>query len=222
MTKEKAQYTTGRFSSPPFLNIIILFFLQITGYCSLTAHCQDIRRNTINNRQKDTTDFYFTNGFSKVEIKSPVDGRIQKAYYCRSTGDVPAPLVVQLHSWTYDYRQYDSISIWSRDKNVNYIHPDFRGANRNFEACCSELALSDMDEAIEFAIEQGNVDTSAIYVLGQSGGGYATLALFMNSRHRIRKFSAWVPISDLTAWYEETRIRKHEMLNEYAFESLFK
>jgi hypothetical protein len=132
MTKEKAHYTTGRFSSPPFLNIIILLFIQIPGYWSLTAHCQNLPGNPESNKQNDTTDFYLINGFSKVEIKSPVDGEIQKAYYYRSTGDVPAPLVVQLHSWTYDYRQYDSISIWSREKNVNYIHPDFRGANRNF------------------------------------------------------------------------------------------
>jgi hypothetical protein len=133
---------------------------------------------------------------------------MQNAYYYRSTGNAPAPLVVQLHSWTYDYRQYDSISIWSKSRNVNYIHPDFRGANKSFEACCSHYALSDIDAAIDYAIKQGNVDTSLIYVIGQSGGGYATLALFMKSKHSIRKFSAWVPISDLAVWYEETRIRK--------------
>ena len=56
------------------------------------------------------------------------------------------------------------------------------------------------------------MDTSRIYVIGASGGGYATLSTFMKSKQRIRKFSAWVPISDLIAWYHESSIRQ----NKYA------
>jgi predicted peptidase len=96
--------------------------------------------------------------------------------------------------------------------NLNYIHPDFRGANNTIHACCSELAIHDIDEAISYAIENTRADTSRIYIIGQSGGGYATLAAFMKSQHRISKFSAWVPISDLVAWYRESLI----MGNRYA------
>lgn len=79
-------------------------------------------------------------------------------------------------------------------------------------ACCSELALTDIDDAITYAIRNSNVDTTKIYVIGGSGGGYATLSTFMKSKHNIKKFSAWAPISDLIAWYNESKIRN----NKYA------
>ncbi len=146
--------------------------------------------------------------FTLVKIKSTVDGELQNAWFYKTRSAKPQPLIVNLHSWTYDYRQFDSLPILAKQKDVNFIHPDFRGPNKSFNACCSNLVLSDIDAAIDFAIKNANVDTSEIYVIGQSGGGYATLAVFMKSKHRIKKFSAWVPISDLLQWYDETRIRK--------------
>jgi poly(3-hydroxybutyrate) depolymerase len=150
--------------------------------------------------------------FSLVEIPSGIDGHVQLAYLYGSKASDPAPLVVSLHTWSGDYTQEDPLSDLCRSKDLNYIHPDFRGVNNTINACCSELAMSDIDEAISYAIENTNVDPSRIYVVGQSGGGYATLASFMKSKHKIRKFSAWVPISDLEAWYRESSIRG----NKYA------
>ncbi len=163
-------------------------------------------------RFDDTTNVAWGKDFRLVGISSPVDGQIQRAYFYRSTSAVPAPLIVSLHTWSGDYTQPDPLSALSRSANLNYIHPDFRGPDNTLDACCSDLAISDIDASITFAIENGNVDTSRIYVMGVSGGGYATLAAFMRSKHRIRKFSAWVPISDLVAWYRESSIRR----NKYA------
>lgn len=146
--------------------------------------------------------------FNLVDIKSPGDGTIQKAYLYKTKSSRTQPLVVSLHSWSFDYRQDDSLALMSRTKDINYIHPDFRGENWNKNACCGDLVLSDIDAAIDYAIAHANVDTSKIYVIGRSGGGYATLSTFMRSRHKIKKFSAWVPLADLVKWYEETRIRK--------------
>src|SRR4029078_1634685 len=70
----------------------------------------------------------------------------------------------------------------------------------------------DIDDAITFAMRSGRVDASRIYVIGVSGGGYATIATFMKSKHIIRKFSAWASIADLEAWYQESSERK----NKYA------
>ncbi len=61
--------------------------------------------------------------------------------------------------------------------------------------------IQDIEDAISFAIENGNVDTKNIHVIGASGGGYATLLTYMNTRFPIKTFSAWVPISDLKKWY---------------------
>ena len=51
-------------------------------------------------------------------------------------------------------------------------------------------------------------------MIGNSGGGYATIAMFMKSKHRIKKFSSWVPLVDLLRWYDETKIRKLEYAND--------
>jgi hypothetical protein len=114
--------------------------------------------------------------------------------------------VVSLHSWSGTYEQKDELAALSKAKDLNYIHPDFRGVNWTKDACCSDLAMQDIDDAIDYAIKNSKVDLSRIYVIGSSGGGYATLATFMKSKHSIRRFSAWVPISDLPAWYAQSKI----------------
>src|SRR5258706_10766144 len=143
--------------------------------------------------------------FKLVEIRSQADGEIQKAYFYPSTAKDPQPLIVSLHSWSSNYLQEDTLSLLSKEKNINYIHPDFRGVNNTKNACCSDLVIADIDAAIDYAIVNGHVDTSKIYVTGRSGGGYATLASFMKAKHRIKKFVAWVPLADLVKWYEQTK-----------------
>ena len=146
--------------------------------------------------------------FEKVQIKSPLDGHLQPAYFYASQSDLPQPLIVSLHTWSYDYTQYDSLNQFALEADINYIHPNFRGPNNHKKACCSEFVLSDIDAAIDYALNHGNVDTNRIYVVGKSGGGYATLAMFMKSKHQIHTFSSWVPLCDLVQWYEDARIRK--------------
>lgn len=146
--------------------------------------------------------------FKVVEIPSPIDGKNQNAYFFAAPSSSPQPLLVSLHSWSADYRQYDTLAILSQSRGIHYIHPDFRGINKTPDACCSPLAIADMDAAIDYAIAHANVDTTRIYVTGRSGGGYATVALFMKSRHPVKKFSSWVPLTDLVDWYAETKVRK--------------
>lgn len=155
--------------------------------------------------------------FEKVVIPSTVDNNLQKAYIFKSKSEVPKPLVVGLHTWSGDYTQKDEIAELCVENDMNYIHPDFRGPNCTIEACCSELALNDIDDAITYAIDNSNVDTSKIFVIGVSGGGYATLSTFMKSTHKIKKFSAWASIVDLNAWYRESIILK----NRYAQDILY-
>lgn len=145
--------------------------------------------------------------FFIVDIKSSIDSNVQKIYFYKSKSNTQKPLIVSLHTWDGSYSQKDDIARICEKKNLNYIHPDFRGANRTINACCSQLALADIDDAITYAIVNFNVDTSKIYVIGASGGGYATLSTFMKSKHHIKKFSAWSSITDLNAWYNECKIR---------------
>ena len=152
--------------------------------------------------------------FKIVEIPSPIDGTKQEAYFYKTKSSEPKPLIVSLHTWSYDYTQYDSINQFSVEYDYNYIHPNFRGKNNHKDACCSNLVISDIDASIDFALNNANVDTSRIYIIGMSGGGYATLAMFMKSKHNIKKFSSWVPLVDLIQWYDETKIRKLEYAEE--------
>lgn len=160
----------------------------------------------------DTRNSKWSNDFELIEISSSIDNNIQKAYFYKAKSNNPRPLVVSLHTWSGNFRQNDPLAEHSKNNNINYIHPDFRGPNKTMEACCSELVISDIDESISFAIENTNVDTSKIYIIGASGGGYATLCTFMKSKHKIRKFSAWVPLTNLIAGYNESMIRQ----NKYA------
>ncbi len=147
-------------------------------------------------------------GFEVVEIKSSLDDNVQKAYIYKTRSDKPKPLIVSLHTWSGDYRQNDEIAKLCKGKDINYIHPNFRGANNTKQACCSNLAINDIDDSILFAKANSNVDTSKIYIVGVSGGGYATLCTFMKSKHQIKKFSAWASITNLTTWYYESLIRR--------------
>ncbi len=150
--------------------------------------------------------------FQVASIISALDGEEQLAYWRSTSADIPQPLLVSLHSWSADYTQRDPLASMADSADWNYIHPDFRGPNRRPSACCSQLVIADIDQAISYARQEGRVDSSQIYVVGSSGGGYATLAMFMKSRHPVSKFCAWVPISDLVAWYDQSLVRK----NKYA------
>ena len=155
---------------------------------------------------------FWDSSFQLVGIYSPIDSNLQKAYFLPSNTNTPQPLVVSLHSWSADFRQKDSLAMYCKKMGWNYIHPDFRGPNRKPEAAGSALVVNDIDQAIEFAILAGNVDPENIHIIGSSGGGYATLVMYLKSRHQIQSFSAWVPISDLEAWYYESVGRN----NKYA------
>lgn len=165
-----------------------------------------------NNNKPETSStkpgkFKWSEEFEKIKVKSPIDSSLQPAYFYKTKSTSPQPLIVSLHTWSGDYAQNDLINNFSVERGYNYIHPNFRGKNNSKDACCSELVISDIDAAISFAIENANVDKSKIYVIGLSGGGYATIAMFMKSKHQIKKFSSWVPLVDLTQWYSQTKAR---------------
>ncbi len=153
-----------------------------------------------------------TNILTRDSIKSSMDGTAQTIYYYKSTAKKSMPLVVQLHSWSYsaDSLKTVGLDMETISKNYNYLFPDFRGINNHIKACCSNYVIADLDEAIDWALKNMNVDRKQIYIVGFSGGGYATLAMYMKSRHKIKAFSAWVPIADLESWYGESVDRKNK------------
>lgn len=148
----------------------------------------------------------------KIVIPSTLDGNIQPAYFYKASGNRARPLIVSLHSWSGGYDQKDTLSWMSIANNYHYIHPHFRGPNNTPQACGSPYAIQDIEDAIDYALQNANVDTTQIHIMGTSGGGYATLLAYMKTQHPIKTFSAWVPISDIQRWYHESVQRK----NKYA------
>lgn len=159
----------------------------------------------------DTSKAVWPNNFEMVSIPSSFDGTIQKAYVFKSTKPSPQPLIVCLHTWSGGYDQKDPLVDAILEKGWNYIHPDFRGPNDNPDAMVSDKVISDIEDAIEYALKNTNADPDNVHIIGASGGGLATLAAYMKVKYRVKSFSAWVPISDLDAWYDESvgRQRKY-------------
>jgi len=155
----------------------------------------------------DTSVRKWPEGFNVVEIPSSMDGTLQKAYI--HTASKPGqPLVVSLHSWSATYQQQDRLLPDVLAKDLNYIRPDFRGANKTPKAMISDYVISDIDDAIRFAVEYTCADPSQVHIIGASGGGMATLACYMKSSFDAASYSAWVPISDLEEWYYASLGRK--------------
>ena len=152
--------------------------------------------------------------FVEVDIPSPIDGTWQKAFYYASESDESKPLIVSLHTWSGHYAQPDSLAFLCVERQYNYIHPDFRGPNDKPEACCSEWVIADIEAAIGYALEHSKVRPSGIYLIGVSGGGYATLCMLLKSTFPITKYSAWVPVTDLIAWYGESIERNNKYSND--------
>ena len=135
---------------------------------------------------------------------------MQVFYYAKSESTKAQPLVVELHSWSNtSHSQSEILAKQAKEKKWNWIFPNFRGVNNHIKACCSDYVINDIDEAIDWAIKNMNVDKKKIFIVGNSGGGYATMAMYMKSRHNIHSFSAWSAISDLAKWYDESVDRKN-------------
>jgi len=155
----------------------------------------------------ERSEFRWPDGFAVVEIESSIDGSKQKAVF-RSAGAGPKrPLLVSLHTWAGNYYSPDSLAPLAARDGWNYIHPDFRGPNRGPDNCLSAKVLTDIDDAIGYALRTGNVDVENIFVVGFSGGGYATLGAYVRSTQPVRAYLAWAPIADLAAWHDESAAR---------------
>jgi pimeloyl-ACP methyl ester carboxylesterase len=94
---------------------------------------------------------------------------------------------------------------WCVAHNWAFIHPDFRGPNWTPNACGSDRAVQDVLDAVTFMKEKGSIDGRRIYLMGTSGGGHMSLLVAGRHPNIWAGVSAWVPITDLSAWFYECR-----------------
>lgn len=141
-----------------------------------------------------------------IRYQSSADNTSQPMMFFKPQRDEPRPLLVALHSWSNNYRQTESViySEWCIANDWIFIHPNFRGPNNKPQATGSDLVVGDVLSAIDYAKANARVDESRIYAVGWSGGGFLGLLLAGRAPEIWAGVSAWVPISDLNAWYEES------------------
>jgi pimeloyl-ACP methyl ester carboxylesterase len=181
------------------LAIVVSFLLGMLAHKGLPALSRSLLLQE--------TPFRWSEGFSIVEIESSLDQTRQRAIFHPAAGAIKRPLLVSLHFWSGNYASSDSLAQLADKEDWNYIHPDFRGPNRATDNCLSDKVVGDIDDAIAYGMRAGNVDPEQILVVGFSGGAYAALGMYARTRHRVRAFLAWAPISDLGAWHDESTAR---------------
>ena len=148
-------------------------------------------------------------GIQAVSIPSPADGSAQRAFFHAPKAEGKRPLLVVLHSWSTDWRQNIGVPYakFAARNGWAFIHPDFRGPYRRPEAAASDLVAQDIVDAVEYAKQHADVDTSRIYLAGFSGGGMTALAMAARRPELWAGVLAWAPVVDLPAWYEHNATR---------------
>jgi pimeloyl-ACP methyl ester carboxylesterase len=134
-----------------------------------------------------------------------IDKTEQPMMFWTAASKEKRPLLVGLHTWSSDYKQAASgtYARWCIANDWHFIHPHFRGPNWTPDACGSDKVVQDIIDAVEYMQQTYNVDTNRIYLIGASGGGYAALLMAGRAPEIWAGVSAWVPISDIGAWWKQ-------------------
>jgi predicted esterase len=144
----------------------------------------------------------------EIFVRSTLDGSMQPNLFYGTETEEKRPLLVALHSWSFDrFNQVKAMLPRAEKVNFNLLLPEFRGNNSRknphcTEACGSELAKQDICDAIDYCIENENVDPENIFLVGYSGGGHMALLLAGKCPERFKAIAAGVPITDIKLWIE--------------------
>ena len=144
----------------------------------------------------------------KILYPCKFDQSMQPAEIVRAKGPDPRPLVVCLHTWSYDHNgPHKGYTELAELKNWHMIFPKFRGPNWLPEGCGSDLVVSDLEDAVAYMKSSVAVDPARIYLTGGSGGGHCSLLMAGRRPDLWTAVSAWCPISDIARWHRESRDR---------------
>lgn len=142
----------------------------------------------------------------EIKYEASIDQSTQPALIYAAKCNEKRPLLVGLHTWSGDYTQNEGNAVYARwciENDWNFIYPHFRGPNNTPEACGSDKVIQDIADAVEYMTKLYNVDPKRIYLVGVSGGGYAALLMAGRKPDLWAGVSAWAPISDIRAWWEQ-------------------
>ena len=136
------------------------------------------------------------------------DNTLQHAMIRISDSAEPRPLLVGLHTWSYDYTAWSKgYDLLCQRLDYHFIFPDFRGPNWTMEGCGSDAVVSDLEDAVSYMKKICNVDEKRIFLVGGSGGGHASLLMAGRRPDLFTAISSWCPISDVARWHKEAAQR---------------
>ena len=142
----------------------------------------------------------------EILVKSTLDSTMQPSLFYKAESDEKRPLLVGLHTWSYDrFNQIGNMLPFAEKHGFNLLLPEFRGPNlvRNpdcTKACGSEYAKQDIKDAIDYVIANENVDADNVFLLGYSGGGHMCLMMAGFCPEYFKAIGAYVPITDVEKW----------------------
>ncbi len=145
----------------------------------------------------------------EIRIRSSMDGTLQPSLFYKSTSSGKRPLLVGLHTWSFDrFNQIKNMLPVAEKYDFHLLLPEFRGKNLKSNphctfACGSEYAKQDIKDAIDHLLEKEEIDRENIFLLGLSGGGHMALLMAGFCPEYFKAIAAYVPITDLARWTKE-------------------
>ena len=145
----------------------------------------------------------------EILIKSTSDSSMQPSLFYKSETNEKRPLLVGLHTWSYDrFNQIKNMLPYAEKYDFNLLLPEFRGNNLKTnpncrDACGSDLAKQDIKDAIDYIMENENIDADNIFLLGLSGGGHMSLLMAGFCPEYFKAIGAYVPVTDLEKWTKQ-------------------
>ena len=142
----------------------------------------------------------------EILVTSTLDKTEQPSLFYGAVGAEKRPLLVGLHTWSFGRaNQIKNMLPFAEKHNFNLLLPEFRGPNLSNnpdckKACGSEFARQDVMDAINYVIENENVDSENVFLLGASGGGMMALLLVGKHPEKFKAVGAFVPVCDLVEW----------------------
>ena len=148
-----------------------------------------------------------------VKVRSTLDQSEQPCYFWapEKAKSESVPLVVGLHTWSFDYRQVDSyrtVLEQAKKRGWAFVGPNFRGPNSRPQACGSDFAVQDIVDAVDYAKAHVKIDAARVYIIGGSGGGHMTLLMCGRHPEVFAAGAAFCPITDCARWWADS-LEKH-------------